>query len=117
MAARCRICVNAPAFSIGRTQELLYELEDIIHCNRQRPGATGAAWNDITIVVDSPLSADFPRGYAKLKSHWDDEARSLAANGRHPLDFAQVQTAGPHELHMKVVQHLAGTAQPTIAHF
>jgi len=62
MAARCRICVNAPAFSIGRTQELLYELEDIIHCNRQRPVATGAARNDITIVVDSPLAADFPRG-------------------------------------------------------
>jgi metallo-beta-lactamase family protein len=28
--------VLVPAFSIGRTQELLYELEEIIHRNRQR---------------------------------------------------------------------------------
>ena len=33
-----------PAFSIGRTQELLYELEEIIHRHRQRPAALGLAW-------------------------------------------------------------------------
>ncbi len=106
--------VLIPAFSIGRTQELLCELEDIIHRNRQRPAAPGVNWRDITIVVDSPLAADFTAGYSKLKAHWDDEARSQAANGRHPLDFAQVKTVGPHELHMKVVQLLATSGQPAI---
>jgi metallo-beta-lactamase family protein len=106
--------VLIPAFSIGRTQELLCELEDIIHRNRQRPAAPGIDWNELTIVVDSPLAADFTEGYARLKAHWDSEARSQAANGRHPLDFAQLQTVGPHELHLKVVRHLAETHQPAI---
>ena len=33
--------VLIPAFSIGRTYELLYELEEIIHRNGQRPAHTG----------------------------------------------------------------------------
>ncbi len=106
--------VLIPAFSIGRTQELLCELEDIVHRNRQRPAAPGVSWNDITVVVDSPLAADFTAGYSRLKAHWDEEARTQAANGRHPLDFAQVKTVGPHELHLKVVKLLATTAQPAI---
>jgi metallo-beta-lactamase family protein len=110
--------VLIPAFSIGRTQELLCELEDIIHRHRERQklgqAGRGLAWDQVTIVVDSPLAADFTEGYAKLKAHWDDEARTRAAHGRHPLDFAQVQTVGPHELHLKVVKHLATTGQPAI---
>ncbi|HLB31586.1 MAG TPA: MBL fold metallo-hydrolase, partial [Gammaproteobacteria bacterium] len=55
--------VLIPAFSIGRTQELIYELEDIIHRYRERevarPGKTRRryCWGDIAIVVDSPLAA------------------------------------------------------------
>ncbi len=64
-----------PAFSIGRTQELLYELEDIIHRNRARPAAAGIAWGELDIIVDSPLAADFTAGYVRLKPHWDAEAR------------------------------------------
>jgi len=106
--------VLIPAFSIGRTQELLCELEDIIHHNRHRPAAPGVDWQHITIVVDSPLAADFTRGYSRLKAHWDAEARAQAAGGRHPLDFKQVQTVGPHDLHLKVVQHLATSGEPAI---
>jgi metallo-beta-lactamase family protein len=106
--------VLIPAFSIGRTQELLCELEDIIFRHRQRPAAPGVNWNDLVVVVDSPLAADFTAGYMKLKSHWDEEARTQVKNGRHPLDFKQVKTVGPHELHMKVVQHLASSRQPAI---
>ncbi len=103
-----------PAFSIGRTQELLYELEEVIHGHRAASAAPGVAWKDLTIVVDSPLAADFTRGYAKLRAHWDEEATERLAAGRHPLDFKQVQTVGSHELHLKVVRHLATTRQPAI---
>ena len=68
--------VLIPAFSIGRTQELLCELEDIIHRNRQRPVAPGVNWGDISIVVDSPLAADFTKGYSRLK------ARIFESSGR-----------------------------------
>jgi metallo-beta-lactamase family protein len=53
-----------PAFSIGRTQELLYELEEVIHRNGQRPAAAGLKWADVDVIVDSPLAANFIRGVA-----------------------------------------------------
>lgn len=106
--------VLIPAFSIGRTQELLCELEDIIHRNRQRPAAPGVAWERLVVVVDSPLAADFTEGYARLKAHWDTEARTQLANGRHPLDFAQLKTVGSHDLHLSIVRHLAHSHEPAI---
>lgn len=106
--------VLIPAFSIGRTQELLYELEGILHASAQRPAAPGQAWGQMTVVVDSPLAADFTRGYARLRAHWDAEARQVLADGRHPLDFAQLRTVGPHDQHLQVVRHLAHSREPAI---
>ncbi|MCP3972337.1 MAG: MBL fold metallo-hydrolase, partial [Rhodobacteraceae bacterium] len=48
--------VLIPAFSIGRTQELLYDLEGLIHRNRNRNAARRLPWADLEIVVDSPLA-------------------------------------------------------------
>ena len=107
-----------PAFSIGRTQELLYELEEIIHRQRSRPVAAhiaaGLAWEDIDIVVDSPLAAEFTSGYQELREHWDREARRKLAAGRHPLAFDQMLTIGDHATHVQTVDYLARTARPAI---
>ena len=103
-----------PAFSIGRTQELLYELEEIIHRHRARPAASGIPWGELSIVVDSPLAADFTAGYSRLMSHWDAEARRKFASGRHPLDFAQLLTIDTHAEHLKMVDTLARSARPAI---
>lgn len=103
-----------PAFSIGRTQELLYELEEIIHRNRQRPAAPGIDWDDLDIVLDSPLAADFTAGYAQLREHWDKEARRKLAAGRHPLAFEQLTTIDDHKTHLQTVDYLARTARPSI---
>ena len=103
-----------PAFSIGRTQELLYELEDIIHRNGDRLAANGIAWKDLDIVIDSPLAADFTEGYAKLKPHWDAEARQRVDAGRHPLAFEQLTTVGDHASHLKMVDKLARSGRPAI---
>lgn len=103
-----------PAFSIGRTQELLYELEEIIHRQRQRPLAAGLAWDEVDVIVDSPLAADFTAGYAQLKSHWDKEARRKLAAGRHPLAFEQLTTVADHAAHLRMVDSLARSARPAI---
>ncbi len=89
-----------PAFSIGRTQELLYELEEIIYRQRTRHVAAGLAWEDLDIVVDSPLAAEFTSGYRELREHWDQEARRKLAAGRHPLAFDQMLTIGDHATHL-----------------
>lgn len=106
--------VLVPAFSIGRTQELLYELEEIIHRQAHRAAAPGLAWGDVQIVVDSPLAADFTAGYARLKDHWDAEARRKLAAGRHPLAFDQVTTVADHAAHLQMVQALARSGRPAI---
>lgn len=106
--------VLVPAFSIGRTQELLYELEEIIHRHARRAAAPGLAWGDVQIVVDSPLAADFTAGYAQLRDHWDAEARRKLAAGRHPLAFDQVTTVADHAAHLQMVQGLAKSGRPAI---
>lgn len=95
------------AFSIGRTQELLYELEDIMRRNRSRPAAAGIAWSELDIIVDSPLAADFTAGYVRLKRHWNAEARRRESAGRHPLSFEQLTTIGDHATHLRMVEKLA----------
>jgi metallo-beta-lactamase family protein len=106
--------VLVPAFSIGRTQELLYELEEIIHRNREKPAAKGLNWGEVDVVVDSPLAADFTAGYSQLKRHWDAEARSKVTRGRHPLDFEQLTTIDDHATHLRLVEGLARTGRPAI---
>jgi len=100
--------VLIPAFSIGRTQELLYEIEDIIH----RDGSE--TWRRIDVVVDSPLAANFTRHYRELRDLWDEEAQARLAAGRHPLDFEQVITVDSHQDHLRVVEELARSGRPAI---
>lgn len=57
-----RGAVLIPAFSIGRTQEILYELESIIHdFGNNKAGSD--SWQNIEIIVDSPLAENFTSAY------------------------------------------------------
>jgi metallo-beta-lactamase family protein len=103
-----------PAFSIGRTQELLYELEAIIHQHRQRRLEEGRTWDDIEIILDSPLAADFTASYSRLRAHWDQEARRRLDAGRHPLDFEQVLTVADHATHLRTVEYLTRSRRAAI---
>ena len=113
-ALRDRGTVLIPAFSIGRTQELLYELEDILHRNKGRNAADGLPWGDLEIVLDSPMAARFTELYRELRSFWDQEARTRSASGRHPLDFEQLTTIDGHEDHLRAVHYLAKTGRPVV---
>lgn len=103
-----------PAFSIGRTQELLYELEDLIHRFRHENVASNMSWEDLEIIVDSPLAADFTEMYRTLRPYWDKEARSRLRRGRHPLSFDQITTIDGHQDHLQTVRYLAKKARPCI---
>lgn len=103
-----------PAFSIGRTQELLYELEDIIHRHKTQAVAKGLLWQDMEIIVDSPLASRFTEVYKQLKPYWDAEAKARLRAGRHPLAFEQLTTVNNHHDHMAAVSYLQKTAKPCI---
>jgi len=103
-----------PAFSIGRTQEILYELEQIIFENRKAFIRQNIKWDDLEVVVDSPMAADFTQMYRQLRSYWDKEAKRRLKNSRHPLAFEQLITIDDHSTHLQTVEYLAKTKRPTI---
>lgn len=110
-ALRDRGTVLIPAFSIGRTQELLYEIEDILHRNRARGGGP---WSDLPVILDSPLASRFSDVYRELHPFWDAEARRRLSRGRQVLDFPALQTMDTHEAHLGMVRDLAASARPAI---
>ncbi|MBL3590164.1 MAG: MBL fold metallo-hydrolase [gamma proteobacterium endosymbiont of Lamellibrachia anaximandri] len=103
-----------PAFSIGRTQELLYELETIFHQCRGRKAGRNIDWDDVEVIVDSPLASEFTKVYRRLQPFWDREAKRRLMQGRHPLSFEQMTTIKGHQDHLAVVNYLQKTARPTI---
>lgn len=120
--------VLIPAFSIGRTQELLYELEDIIHLRvlresaKTQPGSSASKtngvpaldWTNLPIILDSPLASRFTSVYRELDQFWDAEARARLAKGRNPLAFRNLLTVDSHQAHLAMVNRLTQTAQPAI---
>ena len=120
--------VLIPAFSIGRTQELLYELEDIIHRRalkesaKTRPSSPSSKtrrvpaldWANLPIILDSPLASRFTSVYRELDQFWDAEARARLAKGRNPLAFRNLLTVDSHKAHLAMVNRLTQTAQPAI---
>lgn len=120
--------VLIPAFSIGRTQELLYELEEIIHhhgqlstvkpsaANRDSAGGTlePTDWPKLPIILDSPLATRFTEAYRSLKPFWNQEARERVEGGRNPLAFDNLLKIDNHTDHIAVVNHLTQTARPAI---
>ena len=100
--------VLIPAFSLGRTQELLYELETLFHDYDEGP------WRDLEIVVDSPLAANFTALYRELKPFWDEEAVARLDAGRHPLSFEQLTVIDDHQDHLRAVEYLNDTGRPCV---
>lgn len=101
--------VLIPAFSIGRTQELLYEFEQIIHQHKN-----STLWQDIEIIVDSPMAANFTEQYIKFKTLWDNEAKQKLNQHRHPLDFSQLYTIDDHQQHLATIDYLIKRNKPAI---
>lgn len=102
-----RGAVLIPAFSLGRTQELMVEFEEIIYQNPEQ-------WKDIDVVIDSPLASRFIKVYRQLKPFWDDEAQEKIEKGRYPLTFKQLFTVNTGKEHQLMVEMLSKSARPTI---
>ncbi|WP_249583744.1 MBL fold metallo-hydrolase RNA specificity domain-containing protein [Pseudomonas viridiflava] len=115
--------VLIPAFSLGRTQELLYELEDILHrkglsCAQPADPVGGEVstvdWPRLPVILDSPLASRFTRVYQSFSDYWSDDARERLEQGRAPLGFSQLITVDSHASHLQVVNYLTSTARPAI---
>jgi len=79
-----------PAFSLGRTQELIYELDRI---------GTKAP-----VFIDSPLGLEITNLYSALDEFWDKEAKELKARGDHPIDFTNLYSVERFRDHKKLLE-------------
>lgn len=72
--------VFIPAFSLGRTQEILFELDRLFD---------DSSWKikNIPVFVDSPLGLKLTKIYGDLSHYWDSESKELLREGDHPFDF------------------------------
>ncbi|MFH1146626.1 MAG: MBL fold metallo-hydrolase [Pseudomonadota bacterium] len=80
--------VLIPAFALGRTQEILYEI-DRLYSDRKLQESFPAlnAQPKIPVFVDSPLALQLTKIYSNLSEYWGLEARRILKGGDHPLDF------------------------------
>jgi metallo-beta-lactamase family protein len=67
-----------PAFAVGRTQDLLYELNPFAHS-----GQLGG----VRVFVDSPMAISASEIYQRHPECFDAETRALLAGGDDPLEF------------------------------
>jgi len=71
-----------PAFSVGRTQQILYYLNRLLASGRIR---------QIPVYIDSPLSEKATKIYEKHTGCYNDEAMRLLNSGVNPLTFPGMQ--------------------------
>ncbi len=88
--------VYIPAFSLGRTQELLFEM-DRLFSEKEWTGGR------IPVFLDSPLGLEITRVYSGLSEYWDREARGLLAKGDHPLHFDHLYAVRSYRDHQRVL--------------
>jgi len=82
--------VFIPAFSLGRTQELIYELDRI--------------GTKVPVFIDSPLGLEITKIYSRLDAFWDKEAKDLKAKGDHPIDFKNLFSVERFRDHKKLME-------------
>ena len=75
--------VIVPAFAVGRTQELVYDLNRMI---------SAGELPHIPVFVDSPLAINATEIFQKYPDYFDDETHAFMQTGQHPaLTFPGLQ--------------------------
>ncbi len=70
--------VIIPSFAVGRTQEIVFTLNQL---------ATSGDIPPIPIFVDSPLAVNATEVFRMHPEEWDDEVRAFMAGGKRPNPF------------------------------
>jgi len=75
--------IMIPAFSLERTQEFLYELNNLAEYEKALP--------NIPIFLDSPLAIKATKVYGKYPEYYDQEAKELHDAGDDFFDFKNLE--------------------------
>ncbi|QTA87864.1 MBL fold metallo-hydrolase [Desulfonema magnum] len=97
--------VFVPAFSLGRTQELIYEMDRLFSDSQLRqmfPDLNPK--HKIPVFIDSPLGLEVTKIYAGLSEYWDKEAREIYRTGDHPIDFDHLYAVRNYKDHLRLLE-------------
>lgn len=95
-----------PAFSVGRTQEVLFDIEQLVYEHQINV--------DLPILLDSPMAQKVTESYRRYKQLWGDEAKERLAMNRHPLAFEQCVLVQDYRSHQALVNRLSSTGEAAI---
>lgn len=76
-----------PAFAVGRTQELIYELNRVYETDNQYR----RDFENIMIYVDSPMATTATEVFKKNAQVFDEETKEYIIKGDNPLDFKNLK--------------------------
>ena len=87
-AVKTRSPILIPAFAIGRTQELLYQIRELEEDKRIPV---------VPVRVDSPMAAQATQVYNRWLEEHDEEYASILARQKHPLRTSSMVTTSTRE--------------------
>ena len=76
-----------PSFAVGRTQELIYELNRVIDSDTEYK----KAFEDLMVYVDSPMASNATEAFKKNAQVFDEETKDYISKGDNPLDFKNLK--------------------------
>ena len=79
--------VIIPSFAVGRTQELIYELNKYYDSHLDSIGTKENELKKIPVYIDSPLAVKATEIFKRNANAFDDEAKEYINRGDNPLDF------------------------------
>ncbi|MEA3332014.1 MAG: MBL fold metallo-hydrolase [Pseudomonadota bacterium] len=97
--------VFIPAFSLGRSQELIYEMDRLFSVREWQEKFPDLAGSRVPVFLDSPLGLKITDIYASLGKFWDQESRGLLAAGDHPLDFDNLYGVDSYKRHHRLLDY------------
>lgn len=101
-----------PAFSLGRTQELLYEMnrifENIEHTMQCK------LLKRVDVLIDSPLANRLTDIYDDMREFWDEEAHEVLKVDDQPLVFENLLEIGNHSEHQDTIDYLKSSGLPAV---
>jgi metallo-beta-lactamase family protein len=101
-----------PAFSLGRTQELLFELNKILEELDHQ--STCSILKTIDIIVDSPLALKLTTIYEQMESYWGEEAKQILTVDNQPFVFKNLIEIDNSGESRGTVEYLKRSGKPAI---
>jgi len=89
--------VIIPAFAVGRTQEVLFELKNFMNTH-----AEGAQINKVPIYIDSPLAIDATAIFKKNYEYFKKPITEIFESGANPIEFKNLRIVKDMETSIKL---------------